>query len=396
MKTLNVAVIGAGGWIGSVHAECYARLGTMIPDVRVVLHTAVDVVEENVKKVAQQLGFLHYTTDYRDAVKDPEIDIIDICCNNNFHKEIAIAAANAGKHVMCEKPLTMDEADALEMLKAAEENHIVNGCNLVYRTYPGVAFIKQLIDEGKLGTPYYIKALIEQDSHSDPLDMHAWLFNRAKAGGGTIVTNGTHPIDLCRYLMGDYAEVCAISETFIKERPKFDPSQIGMAGSRTFIEKRPDIVAGETEKVDVDDATGALIRFENGGFGLLVSSWVKQGTRHNVGFEVVGSRGSAIFNTERLNEVQLYLNEGSEDRTRIGYTTIFLGNEHPYGELTNMKSGTGIGGKDVFAYALKDFVECVAEGKKASPDFYDGYVALRYMKRIQQSADEHRWVSAEE
>lgn len=394
MKTVNVAVIGAAGWIGSVHSECYARLNTMIPHSKVVLHTAVDVVEENAKKIAGQLGFLKYTTDYHDVINDPEVDIVDICCNNNFHKEIAIQAANAGKHVFCEKPLAMTEEDALEMVECVKKNGVVNGCNLVYRKYPGVAFIKNLIDEGKLGKLYYIKALIEQDSHSDPLDMHAWLFNRAKAGGGTIVTNGTHPIDLCRYLMGDYEEVSALSETFIRERPKFDPSQIGMAGSRTFIEKRPDIVAGETEKVDVDDATAALIKFKNGGIGVLVSTWAKQGTRHNVGFEVVGSKGSAIFNTERLNEVQLYINE-TEDRTRIGYTTIFLGNEHPYGELTNMKSGTGIGGKDVFAFSMKDFVECVLEGKEMSPSFYDGYMAVKYLKRIQQAADEHRWVSAE-
>ncbi len=394
MRTVNVAVIGAAGWIGSVHSECYARLNTLIPNAKVVLHTAVDVVEENVKKIAAQLNFLKYTTDYHDVIEDPDIDIVDICCNNNFHKEIAVQAANAGKHVFCEKPLAMTEEDALEMVEAVERNKVVNGCNLVYRKYPGIAYIKELIDKGELGQLYYIKALIEQDSHSDPLDMHAWLFNRAKAGGGSIVTNGTHPIDLCRYLMGDYAEVSAISETFIKERPKFDPSQIGMAGSRTFIEKRPDMIAGETEKVDVDDATAALIRFKNGGFGVLVSTWAKQGTRHNVGFEVVGSKGTAIFNTERLNEVQLYVNN-TDDRTRIGYTTIFLGNEHPYGALTNMKSGTGIGGKDVFTISMKDFVECVLENKPMSPSFHDGYVAVRYLKRIQQSADEHRWVNAE-
>ena len=167
-----------------------------------------------------------------------------------------------------------------------------------------------------------------------------------------------------------------------------------MAGSRTFIEKRPDIIEGEMEKVDVDDATAALIKFKNGGIGVLVSTWAKQGTRHNVGVEVVGSKGSAIFNTERLNEVQLYINE-TDDRTRIGYTTIFLGNEHPYGELINMKSGTGIGGKDVFAFSMKDFVECVLESKEMSPSFYDGYMAVKYLKRIQQAADEHRWVSAE-
>lgn len=394
MRTINIAVVGAAGWIGSVHAECYARLNTIIPDAKVVLHTAVDVVEENARKIAGQLNFLKYTTDYHDAVNDPEVDIIDICCNNNFHKEIAIQAANAGKHVFCEKPLAMTEEDALEMVEAAERNGIVNGCNLVYRKYPGIAFIKNLIGEGRLGELYYMKALIEQDSHSDPLDMHAWLFNRAKAGGGTIVTNGTHPIDLCRYLMGDYAEVSAISETFIKERPRFDPAQIGMAGSRTFIEKRPDIIAGEKETVDVDDATAALIRFRNGGFGVLLSTWAKQGTRHNVGIEVVGSKGSAIFNTERLNEVQLYIND-TGDRSCIGFTTIFLGNEHPYGELTNMKSGTGIGGKDVFTIAMKDFVESVLMNKPMSPSFHDGYVAVRYLKRIQQAADEHRWVSAE-
>ena len=116
MKTLNVAIIGAAGWIGSVHAECYTRLNVLVPDAKVVLHTAVDVVEENAKKIAQQLNFLKYTTDYHDVINDPEVDIVDICCNNNFHKEIAIQAANAGKHVFCEKPLavTLEECRATE------------------------------------------------------------------------------------------------------------------------------------------------------------------------------------------------------------------------------------------------------------------------------------------
>lgn len=394
MKTVNVAIIGAAGWIGSVHAECYSRLSNLIPDVKVVLHTAVDVVEENLKKVAGQMGFLHCATDYHTALQDPEVDVVDICCNNNLHKEIALQAARAGKHVFCEKPLAMEEADALEMVQAAAQYNIINGTNLVYRKYPGIAYIKQLLDEGRLGKPYYIKALIEQDSHADPLDMHAWLFNKAKAGGGTIVTNGTHPIDLCRYLMGDYQEVVACSETFIQERPKFDPAQIGLANSRSFVEKRPDTIAGEMERVDVDDATAALIRFRQGGFGMLVSTWAKQGTRHNVGIEIVGSKGTASFHTERLNEVALYIND-SDDRTRIGFQTIFLGNEHPYGDLINMKSGTGIGGKDVFTIAMRDFIESVVSGKPMEPSFHDGYMAVRYLKRIQQSAQEHRWVQAD-
>lgn len=395
MKTINVAVVGAGGWIGSVHSECYARLQNTLPDVHVVLHTAVDVVEDNVRKVAAQYGFLHATTDYRYAINNSDIQIIDICCNNNFHRQIAIEAAKAKKHVLCEKPLAMNTADAYDMVEAASLNGIVNGCNLIHRKYPGIVFIKQLLDEGKLGKPYYMKAYIEQDSHADPMDMHAWLFNKAKAGGGSIATNGTHIIDLCRFFMGDFAEVSAISETFIKERPMFRSDQIGKASSLSFTGYTADTAADEKMKVDVDDATGVLVRFQNGGFGVLMSSWAKQGTRHNVGFEIIGSKGTAAFDTERLNEVRLYLNEGGT-RDRIGYTTIIMGNEHPYGLLNNMKTGHGIGGKDVFAIMIREFVEAVTVGKPMSPNFYDGYVTVKYLKAIQKAAEEHRWVNPED
>ena len=390
MKTLNVAVIGAAGWIGGVHSECLNRLKYMIPSVNIRLHTAVDVFENQVKDVARMYGFEHWSLDYSEVINNKEIDIIDICCNNNFHREIAVKAAAAGKAILCEKPLAMSVEDAQQMVDAVKKYNVINCCDFIYRKYPGVAYIKQMIDEGQLGEVYYIKAYFEQDSHFDPLDMHAWLFSKKKAGGGSIVTNGSHVIDICRYLMGDFVEVAANSQTYIKERPKVFSDQMSKANSQTFIKERPKAMDEVMENVDVDDVTSAMIRFKNGGMGVLLSSWLTQGKRHSMNFEIVCSNGTVCFDSQRLNEVRLC--EGGTARDKIGFKDILIGNEHPYGAIFNLKTGMGIGAKESFTIMIKEFIEAVIQNKPMYPNFEDGLIACQYLQKIQQAAEESKWI----
>ncbi|MDI6707353.1 MAG: Gfo/Idh/MocA family oxidoreductase, partial [Bacillota bacterium] len=148
MKSINIAVIGGAGWIGGVHSECYKRLALMMPDVNINLHTTIDVFEEPIKKAANKYGFKNWSLDFNDAVEDKEIDLIDICCSNDLHKEVSIKAAEAGKHVLCEKPLAMNTKDAEEMCSTVARCKVNNMINFVYRKYPSIAYVKEIISSG--------------------------------------------------------------------------------------------------------------------------------------------------------------------------------------------------------------------------------------------------------
>jgi len=371
MKRLNIAVIGAAGWIGGVHSECYNRLITSLSGVNVNLHTAVDIFEEPLKKAATRYGYDNWTTDFNDVINNEEIDVIDICCNNDFHKEITIKAAKKGKHVLCEKPLALKSEDAEEMYDVVKKYKVKHMINLVYRKYPSIAFIKEMVDSGDLGEITQFRCIFEQDCYADLNRQYNWHFKKEKAGGGALLTIAPHMIDLGRFLVSDFDEVTALSETFIKEM----------------------ILPGKEHKtdiVDVDDATSFLVKFKNNAIGVFQTSWVTRGRKHHLEFELVGTKGTVLFNSERLNEIELA--EIEEDKRKEGFKTIFIGTEHPYGDIYNLKTGMGVGAKQAFTIQLGDFIDSIINDKEASPGFSEGVNVVRYTEALQESADNHRWV----
>ena len=246
-KEINVAVIGGAGWIGGVHSECFIRLKPLLPDVDIKLHTIVDIQKESVKAAAEKYGFKEWSTDYNKVIETDEIDIVDICVNNNLHKDIAVKAAEAGKHIICEKPLSTNSIEGKEMCQAVEKNNVKNMINFNYRKIPAVAFIKEMINNGDIGNIYNYRCFIGQDFAVDPNMPITWRFKKETAGGGSLLTMGSHVIDLARYLAGEIEEVVGMSETFIKERP--------ISGTN------------KREKVDVDDSTSFMAKFRNGAIG---------------------------------------------------------------------------------------------------------------------------------
>jgi len=370
-KTVNVAVIGGAGWIGGVHSECYKRLALMMPDVDIELHTTVDVFEEPIKKAAQKYGFKYWSLDYNDVINNEEIDVVDICCSNDFHKEISIKAAEAGKHVLCEKPLAMNTKDAEEMYETVTRCNVTNMINFVYRKYPSIAYIREIISSGDIGRIYHVNCFFEQDFYADPEIPYNWHFKKAKAGGGALLTIAPHMIDTARYLIGDFAEATALGETFIKERK--------LPGEE-----------GKTDIVDVDDATAFMVKFKNGAIGTFMTSWVARGRKHHFEFEIAGSKGTIMFNSERMNEIRLA--EVENDRRKEGIKTILVGSEHPYGKEFNLKTGMGIGAKEAFTIQLGEFIQAVINKKQASPDFFDGLQAVKYTELIQEAADKKKWI----
>ena len=374
MKRVNVAVVGAAGWIGGLHSDCWVRAKSLSSDAEIHLHTAVDINEEAVRKVAARYGYAHWSIDYNEVIDNPEVDLVDICCDNNLHKEIAVKAANKGKLILCEKPMATNYPDAKEMADAVRDNNIQARVGFMFRKYPSVAFIRQLIDRGDIGELRQFKVFFEQDSVADPGLPYNWRFCKKTAGGGSIVGLGSHIIDISRYFMGEFDEVCAELTTFINERPmRDDKSKMG--------------------RVDVDDMSMVLVKFKNGGTGALFTSLVTHGKKHHMEFQLAGSKATVIFNSERMNEVQIYEAEGSPDKR--GFKTIFIGELHPYGELFSQKAGMGIGTKEGFTLQMVDYLKDAVNGTVNGATFDDGLKNVLCIEKIQESAERGNWVKVE-
>lgn len=369
MRTVNVAVIGAG-WFGDVHSECLIRAQSMIPEVKICLRTIVDINETAAVACMKKYGFSQYTTDWHEVIEDPQIDLVDICVDNKFHKEMALAALDKGKHVFCEKPLSDKLEDARAMEKAADESGLIHMIDFHYRKIPALAQLHALIETGKLGRIYHIKGMFLQDFAFDsPM---TWRFKKAQAGGGSIVTMGSHVIDALRFLCGEVDEVCAAGETFIKTRKDEN---------------------GNSDTCDVDDAMTVLLRFESGALGMIMTSWLSHGCKHHHEIEVYGEKGSAKFNSERLNELELWLDEG--DGALNGKRTVLVGRDNLYGELFNLKTGMGIGVKESITIQFRDMIRGITENKFQQPSFLDGRKAAEITSAIIRSADTHSWVKVE-
>lgn len=371
MKTMNIAVIGAAGWIGGLHSDCWGRAKSMTSEVKLNLHTAVDVNAEAVKKVAERYSYEHWSTNYDDVIENPEVDLIDIACSNDFHKDIAMKAAAKGKYIFCEKPLAMNYADAREMVDAVNKNNICNRVDFMFRKYPSLVFVRQMLDRGDIGEIRHLRILLEQDFYSDPNSPYDWHFNMKTSGGGSIVTFGTHIIDLARYFVGDFDEVSAHATTCIPERP---------------------LVKGGTEmgKVDVDDMMMVLIKFKTGATGVLFTSWVTHGRKNHLEFQLAGSKATVLFNSERMNEIELYEATGEPDKR--GFKTILIGTPHPYGDLFSQKTGMGIGVKESYTIQMMDYLKDIVHGTVSGPVFEDGLENVLCVEKIQESARTGKWV----
>ncbi len=370
-NTIGVGLIGAG-WIGRVHAEQYLRVPQLcpLPGVTVKLRAVADVVPELAQSIATDFGFERCYADWQDLVADPEVTLVDICVPNVLHREIAVATAQAGKDIFCEKPMSMSPEEGRHMFETAEVAGVRHMINFNYRRAPAIAFAKQLLAQGVLGDIYHFRAGFCQDFAADPKAPWSWRFDLARAGGGSLVTMGTHVIDLARYLVGDIVQVMAMQSTFIRERPKRD----GGVGS-----------------VSVDDSTFALMRFRADTVGILYTTWMAPGRKHHFEWEINGSKGSLFFNSERLNELQFC--ESDDPENRGGFKTIYMGQRHPYGDILGLKAGMGIGIRETFLLQVYELLRGVAEGSPVAPSFYDGWQVDRIVHAAAVSSTEDGWIA---
>lgn len=370
VRVINLGVIGAG-WMGKMHSEAFLRFPLLfpIPGVKVNLKVIADVDEKIAAEVAGRYGYSSWTGDWREVVADDEVDVVDICVHNSLHRDIAVAAARARKHVICEKPLATNPAESQEMVREVEAAGVHHMVDFNYRHIPAVIYAKDLIDQGALGGIYHFRGLFAQDFAASPEFPMTWRFKSGTAGGGSLVTMGSHLIDLSRWLVGEIASVVALCQTVIGER--IWPG-------------------GEKDTVEVEDIAELLFRFETGVTGCLVTNWVAYGRRCHLEFEINGSRGSLFFDSERMNE--LLFCDGLDPLDRRGFKTILIGEAHPYGVGFYLKTGMGIGLKESYMIQIYEFIRGLVNGHNPGPTFHDGWRVDQVIEAAYASAHERRWV----
>ncbi|MGI6113338.1 MAG: Gfo/Idh/MocA family protein [Mahellales bacterium] len=353
-------------------------------DIQPVKKVICGRTEHLVKQAAEDFGWDEYCTDWKEVIDREDIDIIDIATPTNLHKDIAIAAAKAGKHIFCEKPIALNAQEAKEMLDAVEKAGVVHMLGHNYRRVPAIALAKKMIDEGKLGEIYHFRGVYLQDWIMDPDFPVTWQLDKKIAGAGPHTDLNSHVVDLARYLVGELDEVVGMEKTFITRRPK------AAVGEKLNTMLTADGKV-ETEYVDVnvDDTTAFLAKFSNGALGTFEASRFAGGRKNHERIEINGSKGTLVFNFERMNELEFWSKE--EEPEVQGFKTIMVTEGcHPYISAW-WPPGHIIGYENTFVNQFADFFKCIKDNAKASPDFYDGWKNAQVLDAVTRSIKSLTW-----
>ncbi len=362
MPKLNVAIIGHN-FMGKAHAHAWRNAPRFFElGAEPVLKVAVGRDQASLRRYADTWGWAEIAADWRAVVARDDVDVVDISVPTDLHAEIAIAAAEAGKHVFCEKPLAIDSGQARRMLEAVRSAGVVHYLNHNYRRTPAVMLAKQLIDEGFVGRVFHWRGAYLQDWIVDPAFPLTWHLQQEHAGAGPHFDLGSHNVDLARFLVGEIVSVSAMTARFVTERP------LPGAGAATFSAGSGG--AGETGPVTVEDAAFVTAEFANGALGSIDTSRFAPGRKNHHAFEIYGSDGSIVFDLERMNELQVF---SRHDPAHIqGFRTILATEPvHPY--VANWwPPGHVLGYEHAFHHAVVDFVRAVVDGTEVRPNFEDG------------------------
>ena len=374
LKPLRIGMIGYG-FMGRAHSNAYHRVNQFFDVAYQPVPRALAArTRDKAEAFAAHWGWQRVETDWRKLVEAPDIDAIDICSPNNTHHEIALAAAGAGKIIMCEKPLAMNLVAAREMTAAVEQSGEPNMVWFNYRRVPAIALARQIIGEGRLGKIYHYRATYLQDwtiSPKVPVGGAAtWRLDIDVAGSGVSGDLSTHNIDTAIWLNGSFASVCGMTETFIRER------------------HRPD---GTPARVEIDDACTFLARFANGSSGTFEATRYARGRKNKNSFEVNGEKGSISFDLEDMHQLQ-YFNHDDPAHLQGWRTILVTGAEHPY--MANWwVPGCVIGYEHTFVNALADFLKGLETGERVRPDFRDALETQAIAEAVLESAATGKWVA---
>ena len=381
-KTMNVAIIGTK-FMGKAHSNAWKNAPHFFGmPLRPVLKVACGQNAEDLRTFAENWGWESIETDWHKVIARRDVDIIDIAVPQYLHHEIAIAAAKAGKHIFCEKPLAMTVSEAQEMLEAAQAAGIVHYLNHNYRRVPAVMLAKRLIDEGRIGRIFHWRGAYLQSWIVDPAFPLTWHLRKETAGSGPNGDLNSHSIDLARFLVGDIKSVSAMTANFVTERPL--PGE----GAATFS------AGGGTNadmgKVTVEDAAFLVVQFANGALGSFEASRFAPGRKNYNTFEIYGEKGSLIFDLERMNELQ-YFSAADPDYAQ-GFRTI-LATEPVHAYMAHWwPPGHIIGYEHEFSHAVVDFMQAIETHATIAPNFGDGLAEMKVLEAAAESASTGRRV----
>jgi predicted dehydrogenase len=381
-KTLNVGVIGCG-FMGRAHSNALAKVGHFfqLEHQPVLKAICAKEPEEKLQAFAHQWGYESYESDWRKLIERDDIDHIEVCTPNNTHKEIVLAAAAAGKSIVCEKPLAMDVAEAEEMCQAVEKAGVPNMVSFNYRRVPAISLAKQLVDENRIGRPFHYRATYLQDwtiSQDVPQGGDAlWRLDAKVAGSGVTGDLLAHSIDTAMWINGPIKQVVAKTETFVKQRLHSE--------------------TGQVEPVTIDDACMFLAVFENGSMGTFESTRYARGRKNYNTFELNGEDGSVFFNLEDPQYLDFFRYTDPKTGSKIedhltGWQRVHVTNfEHPYMDKWWVP-GCTIGYEHTFVHGLADFITGLETGEAAQPDFRSGLATQKVCEAVLESAGSGQWV----
>jgi len=372
-KTLNVGIVGYG-FMGRTHANAFRKVTNFFDlAIKPVLKAACGRDEAKLKDYCERWGWESSETDWRKLIERSDIDVIDICTPNDSHAEIAIAAARAGKMVMCEKPLSMDGPQGEEMVREIEKAGVADMVGYNYRRAPAVTFAKQLIDEGRLGRIFHYRAKFLQDwTISAELPQGGaglWRLDAAAAGSGVTGDLLAHCIDTALWLNGNIDSVTAMTETFIKERTHS--------------------LTGEKQEVKIDDACAFLARFANGSLATFESTRYARGHKALYTFEINGEHASIAWDLHDLHRLQ-YFDHRDRGNLRAWRSIHVTDGDHPYMSKWWVP-GLQIGYEHTFVHQVADFFQGIADGVPAAPTFRDALETQYVCDAVLDSAKQGQW-----
>jgi len=382
-KTLNVGLLGCG-FMGRTHSNAYSQVNHFFElEYKPVLKACYGREEdiEVLKKFQKMWGYESIETDWKKLIARDDIDLIDVVAPNFLHHDMVIAAAEAGKIIVCEKPMAMNLKEAEEMVAAVEKNGKPNMVMFNYRRVPAVSLFKQIVDEGRIGKPFHYRAVYNQDytiSQKVPQGGSAlWRLDAKIAGSGVTGDLLAHSIDTAEWINGPIKKVVAYTEIFIKERPHAE--------------------TGKMEPITIDDACMFLAVFENGSIGTFESTRYARGRKNYSSMEINGEKGAAFFNLEEPEYLQFFRYADPETGKKVedhltGWQKILVTNgEHPYMNKYWVP-GTTIGYEHTFINAMSDFFKSIEDGTQFQPNFRTAMRTQKVCDAIIQSAREGRWV----
>lgn len=366
------------GWMGRLHSRAYLAARQHYPDLprRPRLVVAADPDAASRDHATDVLGYASAVEDYRAVLDDPAVDVVSICSPNFLHKEIALAAIEAGKPFWIEKPMGRGAVESSEIAQATDRAGLVSAVGFNYRHAPAVARARELVRSGAIGEVTNVRVALLADYSADPLGALTWRFDRARAGSGVLGDLLSHGADLAQYVVGRIASVSGLTETFIRERP------LPSGGAASHFSRGAE--GGPTGVVQNEDYAAILARFESGAVGVLESSRVAVGPRAEYSIEVYGTRGSLRWDFMRMNELQL-----ADDPS--GYRTVMAGPE--FGDFAHFQPGIGtsMGFDDLKTIEAALFLRSVSEGRQLAPPAADAWAAAEIVDAAQRSAAAGSW-----